>query len=133
MNNENGHWLNSARHTRSPNEKTTEPSSGTMLWHIPRLQITKQWVWPLKQSSGTAQRDNNILTLLLMRLLVLQGTCMHVPMWQTPSVSWKLFTWHRIYMHYILHVILVKVASTTIVSKLLFVYIYISVCNDNAY
>ena len=59
MNNEYGHWLNCARHTRSPNERTMEMASGAMLWHIPRVQISQQWLWPLRRSSGTAQKDNN--------------------------------------------------------------------------
>ena len=59
MNNECGHWLNSARHTRCPNERTMEMASGAMLWHIPRVQISQQWLWPLRRSSGTAQKDNN--------------------------------------------------------------------------
>ena len=59
MNNKCGHWLNSARHTRCPNERTMEMASGAMLWHIPRVQISQQWLWPLRWSSGTAQKDNN--------------------------------------------------------------------------
>ena len=59
MNNECGHWLNCARHTRSPNERTMGMASGAMLWHIPRVQISQQWLWPLRRSSGTAQKDNN--------------------------------------------------------------------------
>ena len=59
MNNECGCWLNCARHTRSPNERTMEMAPGVMLWHIPRVQISQQWLWPLRQSSGTAQKDNN--------------------------------------------------------------------------
>ena len=62
MNNECGHWLNCARHTRSPNERTMEMASGAMLWHIPTVQISQQWLWPLRRSSGTAQKDNNKLT-----------------------------------------------------------------------
>ena len=61
MNNECGHWLNCARHTRSPNEITMEMASEAMLWHIPRVQISQQWLWPLRQSSGTAQKDNNTI------------------------------------------------------------------------
>ena len=59
MNNGNGHWLNCARHTRSPNERTMEMASGAMLWHIPMVQISQQWLWPLRRSSGTPQEDNN--------------------------------------------------------------------------
>ena len=60
MNNKRGHWLNCARHTRSPNERTMEMASGAMLWHVPMVQISQQWLWPLRRSSGTAQKDNNI-------------------------------------------------------------------------
>ena len=62
MNNEYGHWLNCARHTKSPNERTMEMASGAMLWHIPRVQISQQWLWPLRRSSGTAQNDNNTVS-----------------------------------------------------------------------
>ena len=64
MNNEYGHWLNCIRHTtdtRSPNEKTMALASGAMLWHIPRVKISQQWLWPLRWSSGTAQKNNNRL------------------------------------------------------------------------
>ena len=59
MNNAYEHWLNCARHTRCLNERTMEMASGAMLWHIPSVQISQQWLWPLRRSSGTAQKDNN--------------------------------------------------------------------------
>ena len=47
-------------------------ASGVMLWHTPRLLITQQWVWPLKQSFGTAQENNNshLIHLLFSKLCI---------------------------------------------------------------
>ena len=50
MNNKSGHWVNFARHTRSPNEKIIGMASGAMLWHTPKLHIIQQRVWPLSKA-----------------------------------------------------------------------------------